>query len=152
MSPFEVSYGRKCRTPSSWSGHQDKLRLGPEMLKEMEDMVERALSNLKVAQDRQKSFTDRKRRFKEYQVGDHIYVEPDGEILVEPLSIIDRREVQIRKRVITQVKVQWKHFGRDEATWKDEEFMRKAHPELFLANEHWDDVQISGGRGVMPRN
>eukprot|EP00253_Pinus_taeda_P016121 PITA_16121 len=101
MSPFEVMYGRKCRTPSSWGGSEDKLSLGPEMLKEMEDMVKRVRVNLKAAQDRQKNFADRKRRFKEYQV------EPEGEVLVEPLSILDRREVQLRKRVITQVKVQW---------------------------------------------
>eukprot|EP00253_Pinus_taeda_P003529 PITA_03529 len=140
MSPFEVLYGRKCRTPSSWGGLEDKLRLGLKMLKEKEDMVKRVRSNLKAAQDRQKSFADRKRRCKEYQVDDHVYVEPEGEILVEPLSIVDRREVQLRKRVITQVKVQWQHFGPDEATWEDEEFMRKAHPELFLVNRHQDDV------------
>eukprot|EP00253_Pinus_taeda_P004904 PITA_04904 len=170
----------------------------------MEDMVKRVRSNLKINQDRQKSFADRKRRFKEYQVGDHVYVriqarkstlqwsrctklaprycgpfqvlarigamayqlalpshirihnvfhvKPEGEILVEPLSILDQREVQLRKRLITQVKVQWKHFGPDEATWEDEEFIRKAHSELFLANGHRDDVQISGGGGVRPRN
>lgn len=44
------------------------------MLKEMEDMVKRVRTNLKVAHDRQKSFADRKRRFKEYQVGDHVFV------------------------------------------------------------------------------
>jgi len=74
MTPFEVLYGWKCRTPSSWSGPEDKLRLGPEMLKQMEDMVKRVRTNLKAAQDRQKSFADRKRRFKEYQVGDHVYI------------------------------------------------------------------------------
>lgn len=37
-------------------------------------MVKRVRTNLKVAQDRQKSFVDRKRRFKEYQVSDHVYV------------------------------------------------------------------------------
>eukprot|EP00253_Pinus_taeda_P022079 PITA_22079 len=74
MSPFEVLYGRKCRTPSNWSGPEDKLRLGPEMLKEMEDMVKKVRANLKAAQDRQKNFADRKRRFKEYQVGDHVYI------------------------------------------------------------------------------
>eukprot|EP00253_Pinus_taeda_P029654 PITA_29654 len=52
MSPFEVLYGRKCRTPSSWGGPEDRLSLGPEMLKEMEDMVKRVRANLKVAQDR----------------------------------------------------------------------------------------------------
>ena len=74
MSPFEVLYGRKCRTPSNWSGPEDKLRLGPEMLKEMEDMVKKVRANLKAAQDRQKNFVDRKRSFKEYQVGDHVYI------------------------------------------------------------------------------
>eukprot|EP00253_Pinus_taeda_P026273 PITA_26273 len=180
MSSFEVLYGRKCRTPSSWGGPEEKLRLGPEMLKEMEDMVKRVCANLKAAQDRQKSFDDRKRRFKEYQVGDHVYVriqvrksslqwsgcaklapryygpfqilarigpvayrlalpshirvhnvfhvsvEPEGEVLVEPLSILDRREVQLRKQAITQIKVQWHHFGPDEATWEDEHLVRKA--------------------------
>eukprot|EP00253_Pinus_taeda_P004481 PITA_04481 len=74
MSPFEVLYGRKRRTPASWGGPEDKLSLGPEMLKEMEDMVKRVRVNLKAAQDRQKNFTDRKRRFKEFQVGDHVYI------------------------------------------------------------------------------
>eukprot|EP00253_Pinus_taeda_P010727 PITA_10727 len=115
MSPFEVLYGRKCRTPTNWSSPEDKLRLGPEMLKEMEDMVKRVRTNLKAAQDRQKNFADRKRRFKEYQV------EPEGEVRVEPLSILDRREVQLRKRVITQIKVQWQHYGPEEATWEDKE-------------------------------
>eukprot|EP00253_Pinus_taeda_P016605 PITA_16605 len=74
MSPFEVMYGRKCRTPTSWGGPDDKLSLGPEMLKEMEDMVKRVRVNLKAAQDRQKNFADQKRRFKEFQIGDHVYI------------------------------------------------------------------------------
>eukprot|EP00253_Pinus_taeda_P009514 PITA_09514 len=155
MSPFEVLYGRKCRTPSSWGGPEEKLMLGVEMLKEMEEMAKMVQSNLKSAQDRQMNFVDQKRRFKEYQVGDHVYlalpshirvhnvfhvsvlkkyvydpkhvirwqdvqVKPEGEILVKPLNILDRREVLLRKRAITQVKVQWQHFGPDEATWEDE--------------------------------
>eukprot|EP00253_Pinus_taeda_P026460 PITA_26460 len=218
MSPFEVLYGWKCRTPSSWGGPEDKLRLGPDMPKEMEDMVKRIRANLKAAHDRQKSFTDRKRRFKECQVGDHVYVriqvrkstlqwsgcaklapqyyglfqilarigpvayrltlpshiridnvfhvsvlekyvydpkheirwqdiqvEPEGEVLVEPLSILNRREVQLRKRAITQIKVQWQHFGLDEATWEEEELVRKAYPELFVTKAHRDDVQSQEG-------
>ena len=58
-------------------------------------------------------------------------VEPDGEFLVEPLRILDRREIEFRKRVVIQVKVQWKHFGPDEATWEDEKFIQEAYPELF---------------------
>lgn len=74
MSPFEVLYGRKCHTPSSWGGPEDKLLMGPEMLEEMEVMVKKVRANLKIAQDRQKNFADRKRTFKEYQVGEHVYV------------------------------------------------------------------------------
>eukprot|EP00253_Pinus_taeda_P033850 PITA_33850 len=177
---------QKCRTPSSWSGPEDRLMLGPEMLKEMEELVKRVCSNLKVAQDRKKNFVDWKRRFKEYQVGDHVYilarigpvayqlalpshirvhnifhvsvlkkyvydpkhvinwqeiqVEPEGEIWVDPLSILDQREVTLRKRDITQVKVQWQHFGPDEATWEDEELMKQAYPGLFRTEGHWEDV------------
>eukprot|EP00253_Pinus_taeda_P003564 PITA_03564 len=50
-------------------------------------------------------------------------VELEGEFLVEPLHILDWRETTLRKQVITQVKVQWKHFGPDEATWEEEGFM-----------------------------
>eukprot|EP00253_Pinus_taeda_P020845 PITA_20845 len=223
LSPFEVLYGRKCRTPSSWGGPEDKLILGPEMLKEMEDMVKRVRANLKAAQDRQKSFADRKRRFTEYKIGDHVFVriqarrstlqwsgyaklapryfgpfqvlarvgqvayqlplpshikihnvfhvsvlkkyvydpkhviqwqdvwvEPGGEVLVEPQSILDRREVWLRKWVITQVKVLWQHYGPEEATWEDEELFRKAYPNLFNRNRHRDDVQSREGDVMTP--
>lgn len=33
MSPFEVLYGRKCRTPISWDNLVDKLILGSKILK-----------------------------------------------------------------------------------------------------------------------
>eukprot|EP00253_Pinus_taeda_P033795 PITA_33795 len=138
LSPFEILYGRKCRTPSNWGGPEDRLSLGPEMLKEMEDMVKRVRANLKAAQDRQKNFADRKRRFKEYQV------EPEGEVLVKPLNILDQREVQLQKRVITQVKVQWQHFLPEEATWEDEELMLRNYPGRFEAGRHRDDVQSQG--------
>eukprot|EP00253_Pinus_taeda_P010655 PITA_10655 len=198
LSPFEILYGRKCRTPSNWVGPEDRLSLGLEMLKEMEDMVKRVRTNLKATQDRHKNFADRKRRFKEYQVGDHVYikiqakrstlqwsgctklapryyghfqvlarvgpvayqlalpshiqVEPEGEVLVEPLSILDRREVQRRKHVITQVKVQWQHFGPEEATWEDEALMIKNYPGLFEAGRHRDDFQSQEGRCNDPGN
>eukprot|EP00253_Pinus_taeda_P022952 PITA_22952 len=180
MSPFEVMYGRKCRTPTNWGGPEDKLNLGPKMLKEMEEMVKKVRVNLKAVQDRQKNFADRKRRFKEYQIlarigpvayqlalpshirvhnvfhvsilKKYVYdprhviqwrdiqVEPEGEVLVEPLNILDRREVQLRKRAITQVKVQWRHYGPEEATWEDEELMRRSYPALFVAERHRDGV------------
>ena len=69
-----------------------------------------------------------------------LQVEPEGEIWVEPLSILNQREVTLRKWDITQVKVQWQHFGPNEATWEDEELMKQAYPGLFITEGHWDDV------------
>jgi hypothetical protein len=48
--------------------------VGPEMLQEMENMVRKVQQNLKEAQDRQKSYADKKRRHLEFQVGDHVYL------------------------------------------------------------------------------
>ena len=41
MSPFEVLYGCKCMIPLIWSGIEEKLLLGPNMLEEMEEMVKK---------------------------------------------------------------------------------------------------------------
>ena len=41
----------------------------------------------------------------------------------------------LRRRAIAQVKVQWKHFGPEEATYEDENFVREAYPELFTELE-----------------
>ena len=74
MSPFEALYGRQCQTPINWSNPETKLLLGPEMLAEMEAEVKRIRQNLKAAQDRQKVYADRKRSYREFGVGDHMYV------------------------------------------------------------------------------
>jgi hypothetical protein len=39
MSPFEALYGRKCNTPVSWDNPTDKVVLGLELIKDMEDLV-----------------------------------------------------------------------------------------------------------------
>ena len=78
-------------------------------------------------------------------------VESEGEFLVEPLSILERRELMLRKWAITQVKVQWQHIGPDEATWEDEQLLKEAYPKLFEARKHRDDVWFQGGRCIAPR-
>jgi hypothetical protein len=60
-----------------------------------------------------------------------IQVEPKGECLLEPQFILDRKETSLRNRTIAWVKVQWKHFGPDDATWEMEDAMRQAYPILF---------------------
>jgi hypothetical protein len=47
MSPFEVLYGKRCRVPISWDGLVDRITLGPELLKEMEETMIKIRQNLK---------------------------------------------------------------------------------------------------------
>jgi len=60
-----------------------------------------------------------------------IQMEPEGEFLPKPQCIIDRKEIPLKNITIAQVKVQWKHFGPDEATWELEDAMKQAYPFLF---------------------
>jgi hypothetical protein len=59
MSPFESLYGRKCDTPVSWNNPGDRVVLGSEFLKDMEDRVVKIKQNLNAAQDRQKVYADK---------------------------------------------------------------------------------------------
>ena len=52
MSPFEALYGRKCDTPVSWDNPVDRVVLGSELLKEMEDQMVKIKQNLKATKDR----------------------------------------------------------------------------------------------------
>ena len=52
MSPFEVLYGWKCRTPVTWDSPVDRLMLGPDLLFELEQLVTKVQGNLKEAEDR----------------------------------------------------------------------------------------------------
>ena len=58
-------------------------------------------------------------------------MEAEGEFYLEPTHILDKREVQLWKRTVVQLKVQWKHFEAAEATWENEATMRKAYPAFF---------------------
>ena len=54
MAPFEVLYGRKCRSPICWAEVGDGPLLGPEIVYEMTEKVKLIQQRLKTAQSRQK--------------------------------------------------------------------------------------------------
>ena len=74
MSPFDALYGRRCKTLVSWDNPTDRIVVGPELLKEMEDQMLKIKQNLKVAQDRHKSYVDKNRIHREFKVGDHVFL------------------------------------------------------------------------------
>ncbi|KAJ9553167.1 hypothetical protein OSB04_017212 [Centaurea solstitialis] len=72
MAPFEALYGRKCRTPTCWLEAGEKQFAGPEIIQETADKVKGIRERLKAAQDRQKSYADKKRRPIDFQVGERV--------------------------------------------------------------------------------
>ena len=62
MAPFEALYGRKCTTPLLWSGVGERSLFGPDIIQEAEEKVRLIKDRLKIAQSRQKSYADSKRR------------------------------------------------------------------------------------------
>jgi hypothetical protein len=74
MSPFETLYGRKCRTPLMWLETGERSYFGPDSIVEAEENVAKVRENLKIAQSRQKSYAEKRRRDLSFEVGDHVYL------------------------------------------------------------------------------
>jgi hypothetical protein len=75
MASFEALYDRKCRTPLMWSevGEQT-FSVPPPLSKLRAENVTTVRENLKIAQSRQKSYADPKRKDVSVEVGEHVYL------------------------------------------------------------------------------
>jgi hypothetical protein len=74
MAPFEMLYGRRCRTPLFWNETGECQVFGPDVLQEAERQARLVRENLKIAQSRQKSYADNRRRDLSFEVGDFVYL------------------------------------------------------------------------------
>ena len=81
-------YGRKCRTPLYWDQIGEKQLFGPEIIEDAEQMVQAVRENLRIAQSRQKSYADGKRRDLTFSVDDYVYLK------VSPMRGIHRVNVK----------------------------------------------------------
>jgi hypothetical protein len=87
MSPFKVLYGRKYRTPLFWNEPRENQVFEKEILREAERQIQVVGENLKLAQSRQKSYVDHRRRKLSFQVGDFVYLK------VSPMSGLHRFKI-----------------------------------------------------------
>ncbi|GJV42776.1 putative reverse transcriptase domain-containing protein [Tanacetum coccineum] len=71
-APFEALYGRKCRSPICWAEVGDSQLTGPEIIHETTEKIVQMKSRIQVAHDRQKIYTDVRRKPLEFQVGDMV--------------------------------------------------------------------------------
>ncbi|KAJ8748359.1 hypothetical protein K2173_002996 [Erythroxylum novogranatense] len=74
MAPYEALYGWKCRTLVCWMELSENKMIGPDIVKDTEEKILIIPQRLKAASDRQKSYTDLKRKDIEFQVGDKVFL------------------------------------------------------------------------------
>ena len=74
MSPYEALYGKQCRTPLCWNETGEWKLLGPEIVQTTVVKVNIIRARLKAAQDRQKSYADKRRKDLEFEVEDRVFL------------------------------------------------------------------------------
>ncbi|WVZ64213.1 hypothetical protein U9M48_013773 [Paspalum notatum var. saurae] len=73
-SPFEALYGRRCRTPLFWNQKGEKQVFEPDLIRDAKQQIKMVRENLRVAQSRQKSYADVRRRDLTFKVDDFVYL------------------------------------------------------------------------------
>lgn len=61
MAPYEALYGRRCRTPVCWYEVGERELTGAQLVDQTTDTIRVVRENLQAAQDRQKSYANRRR-------------------------------------------------------------------------------------------
>ncbi|KAM2705668.1 hypothetical protein EV1_034859 [Malus domestica] len=74
MAHFKALYGKSCRKPLCWSEVGERVLMGPEIVDETTQNIQVIKSNLKAAQDRQKSLANKHATDRRYNVGDWVFL------------------------------------------------------------------------------
>ncbi|XP_022862076.1 uncharacterized protein LOC111382363 [Olea europaea var. sylvestris] len=70
--PYEALYGRRCHSPICWDEVDEKRILGPELIKNTVEAIDRIRMRIKISQDRQKSYADKRRKELGFEVGEKV--------------------------------------------------------------------------------
>ncbi|KAH0705906.1 hypothetical protein KY285_010431 [Solanum tuberosum] len=74
MSPYEARYGRRCMSLIGWFEVGEAGLIGPDLVHQVMEKVKVIQERLKLAQRRQKSYTDVRRRELEFEVDEWVYL------------------------------------------------------------------------------
>ncbi|GJW72174.1 putative reverse transcriptase domain-containing protein [Tanacetum coccineum] len=151
--PVLIIYDRDWRfTSNFWISFQKALGIeiigeaqltGPELIQETTEKIVLIKQRIQAAQDRQKSYTDLKRKPKEFEVGDRvmlnvspwkrvvqfgIHVDDKLQFVEEPIEIMEREIKQLKRSRIPLVKVRWNSRRGPEFTWECEDSFKQKYP------------------------
>nr|GFA54148.1 putative reverse transcriptase domain-containing protein [Tanacetum cinerariifolium] len=72
IAKLKSLYGQKCRSPVYWTEVGGAQILGLKLIQETIEKIVQIKQGMQAARDRQKSYTDLKRKPMEFQVGDKV--------------------------------------------------------------------------------
>ncbi|GJU21307.1 hypothetical protein Tco_1154649 [Tanacetum coccineum] len=120
-------YGRKCQSPVCWVKVGEAQLTGPELMQETTEKIVLIKQRMQAAQDRQKSYADRKRKPMEFEVGDRVMLKVSPWKGV-PIEIIEQEIKRLKQSQIPLVKVRWNSRRGPEFTWEHEDSFKQKYP------------------------
>ncbi|GKB56274.1 putative reverse transcriptase domain-containing protein [Tanacetum coccineum] len=151
-APYEALYGQKCRSPMCWAEVREAQLTGLELIQETMEKIVLIKQRIQAAQDRQKSYTDLKRKPMEFEVRDRVMLkvspwkgvvrfgkrgkfEPEYvgpfQFVEEPVEIMEREIKRLKQSWIPLVKVHWNSRRGPEFTWEREDSFKQKYLQLF---------------------
>jgi hypothetical protein len=126
------------KTPLFWNETRERKVFRLDILQEAEKQVRMVRENLWIAQSRQKSYADHRRREVGFEVGDYMYLK------VSPMRGLYRFKVQgnLAPRFIDPFNI----------TEEREEELKTSFQHSFLIRSNLgDEIHFNGGRFVTPK-
>ncbi|KAA0059961.1 pol protein [Cucumis melo var. makuwa] len=74
MTPFEALYGKCCRSPICWGEVGEQRMLDSELVQTTNAAIQKIRARMLIAQSRQKSYADVRRKDLEFEVGDMVFL------------------------------------------------------------------------------
>nr|GEY61643.1 putative reverse transcriptase domain-containing protein [Tanacetum cinerariifolium] len=136
VTPYEALYGQKCRSPVCWAEVGEAQLTGPEMIQETIEKIILIKQRIQAAQDRQKSYADRKQSRWNSKLGiglcsrvhhtfhvsnlkkcyadeplamplEGVHIDDTLQFVEEPVKIMEREIKRLKRSRIPLVKVRW---------------------------------------------
>ena len=99
MAPYEALYGRPCRSSLCWTEVGESSITGPDLIRDTSEKVSLIRHRLLMAQIRQKSYADVRRRPLEFEVGDHVFLK----VIVRPPPFVTTSWVPFRWKLTHRI-------------------------------------------------
>nr|GFA03067.1 reverse transcriptase domain-containing protein [Tanacetum cinerariifolium] len=153
--PFQKALGTDICMSTAYNPKSDEVGesqlTGPELIQETTEKIVLIKQRMQAAQDRQKSYADRKRKPMEFEVGDRVmlkvspwkgvvrfvmplegvHIDDTLQFVEEPVEIMEREIKRLKQSRIPLVKVRWNSRRGPEFTWEREDSFKKKYPYLF---------------------